>query len=377
MNTDDLPTFLLAGGGTGGHVFPNIAVAEALARDQVAAEVGLLVSTRPSDARWANRLPELPPLTLDVEAIPARPFSARPWHWPGFYMDWRAGRKRVRERLEGSRVQAVVATGGFVSGPVIAEASAAGVTTALVDLDAAAGRASRWLRSRVDCVFSAAPDAPEDAVPIGVPLREAARAEVDPATARRELGLKPDRSTLLVIGGSQGAASINETIMHLLAADRWPDALADWQLLHLCGSDHVRQMEDVLEVSPVAGRVIGFCDRPGLAWAAADLAVSRAGASAVAEAWASETPTIFLPYPWHRDQHQRLNAQPLVEAEAAVVMDDRGRGDANASDLVSHLAQLAGDTARRERMAAWMREHPRPDGAAVIAAWLRERLSGS
>jgi UDP-N-acetylglucosamine--N-acetylmuramyl-(pentapeptide) pyrophosphoryl-undecaprenol N-acetylglucosamine transferase len=121
--------------------------------------------------------------------------------------------------------------------------------------------------------------------------------------------------------------------------------------------------------------VIDYLPRMDLAWAGAELAISRAGAGSVAEAWANATPTIFLPYPFHRDEHQRLNAQPLVELDAAVVYRDLVDPVGNAEQLAGPLTALLTNGKCRTTMRRTMRAHPMPDGAAAIAAWLADKAA--
>src|SRR5690606_17293760 len=152
------------------------------------------------------------------------------------------------------------------------------------------------------------------------PIRRAALASADAAECRRRLGLDPDRRTLLVTGASQGAESLNRFMATF--AERRPEALRDWQVIHLAGPRQIGDLRSAYERAGVPAAVFEFLDAMGEAWGAADLALSRAGASSVAEAVANRVPTIFAPYPWHKDQHQKRNAEPLIDAGGAWLVDD-------------------------------------------------------
>ena len=121
-------------------------------------------------------------------------------------------------------------------------------------------------------------------------------------------------------------------------------------------------------------KVVDYLDAMGQVWAAADLSVSRAGAGSVAEAWANATPTVFLPNPYHHDQHQRHNAQPMADGGGAVMISDEIDPERNADLLVPVLLELLGDRRRREGMRTAARRTCPPDGAAAVAAWIDEAL---
>ena len=350
---------LFIGGGTGGHIYPNLAVAERMA--ELAAEQGqtrprrvFVTSERPIDARILGGALERG--EADAHAtLPMRPLSPRPVKLMRCLASWgpsvRAARALIRsERHEADRVVAV-STGGFVSAPAAQACRVEGVPIAAVQLDAAAGVASRFVAARASRRFAASAAAAGDgweAIPPVV--RRIALAGASPERARAELGLDPDRQTLLVVGGSQGAGSINELVPALARAN--PEALraGGWQILHLSGpgqagpgrAEGVRTAYADARADAV---VLESLDAMGLAWSAATLAIGRGGAGTVAEAMASATPIAVLPYPHHRDRHQARNAQPLVDRGLAVVLTDH-------ADLAANLA------AHAERLAALLAAPP-------------------
>ena len=286
--------------------------------------------------------------------------------------------------LEQTGAGAVVCTGGFVSGPAVAAAARAGVPVALVSLDALPGKANRWAARRAAAVFAAfPPPSPElglkGAEVVGYPLRRTAVG--DPTAegkraAREHFGLDPARETLLVFAGSQGARTINRAMAGLAGGGGGGGAMAGWQVLHVAGSEAgaAETLRSKYGSARVAARVVAFCDRMDLAWAAADLGVTRAGAGTVAEAWANAVPCVMLPYPFHRDRHQRFNAAPLAAAGGAVVLDDLVAPAANAAALSKHLVPLLRDAEKRAAMRGAL-EAARPgDGAGAVARWVVERL---
>ena len=150
-----------------------------------------------------------------------------------------------------------------------------------------------------------------------------------------------------------------------------PGDFSSWQVLHLCGADE--SMHDAYRSARVAARVEPFLHDMGAAWGAADLAVSRAGASSVAEAWANGVPTLFVPYPFHHDRHQHRNAAPMVAAGGAVVADDRLDAAENAASAGRMLRGLMRDRSQREAMQSSLKRQPAPDGAQTVARLLLDR----
>jgi UDP-N-acetylglucosamine--N-acetylmuramyl-(pentapeptide) pyrophosphoryl-undecaprenol N-acetylglucosamine transferase len=358
-------TILLAGGGTGGHIYPNVAIAERLAEGG-RARVHFLVSDRPGDAQILERL------ALAYTASPAKPLPSlrQPRSVLSFASGWRHAVRQVIDLARRERID-VVATGGFVSGPAIVAAARLRLPRILVNLDAVPGQANRHLGRISSKVFStyASPLLPR-AERIGLPLRRVSVAEGTPAQAREHFGLDPELATLFVTGATHGAQSVIEAMMELVAAPERARSFAGWQVFHQCGTFDPEVLGRAYADAGVAARVVAYCDEMGLAYRAADLVVSRAGAGSVAEAWANATPTVFLPNPYHRDQHQRHNAMPMMEAGGAILVVDRVDARRTVADLAPALFGLMGDAARRNAMrSALERTRPR-DGAMAVAEFV-------
>ncbi len=361
------PTVLFAGGGTGGHIFPSLAVIECLCAqpDTQTDSVRpiLAVSRRPLDASIAN--------TAGIEhtPLPAHPWRYPPWHWPAFIKGWRASTETTRALIRDRKVAAVVAMGGYVAAPIVAAASDAGVPIALVHLDAVPGKANRLMSRRADQIFSVYEGIP-NTTRIGMPLRQSAIGPTDPANARRELGLDPDRPTLLVTGGSQGAQTINQMMLRWVNRLEVKKALDGWQLIHLAGPAQADPIAEAYARAAVPAKVTAFLDNIGAAWSAATVAISRAGAGSVAEAWANATPTVFLPYPHHRDRHQQRNTAELARNSACLVQEDHIDPQANAEHLTGTLLALLHHPSQRTSMANRLRATWPGNGSQSIARWV-------
>ena len=362
--------FVLAGGGTGGHIFPNLAIAE-----QLESLIGrrprcvFAVSARPLDAQI------LKDESREFEVIPAEPFVLRPRGFLKFLNSWGRSVRAARELLQKlkrdhGRVD-VVATGGFVSAPVAQAARVERVPVTLVNLDATPGRANRWIARHAARVFTAA-EASSVGWPVIRPLvRAAAMAPGDARACRTKLGLDPDRPVLFVTGASQGAGTINKLLVALVEKHASDFVSRGWQVIHQTGprtdAKDIENSRGALKSAGISAIVEAFFREMGVAWGAADLAISRSGAGSVAEAWANATPSVFLPYPYHKDQHQRANAAILVRAGACVVEDDLIDPEKNAGGAGATLLELMRDDAKREAMRAALKSLGPADGANTVA----------
>lgn len=358
------PIYIFAGGGTGGHLYPGLAVAEALQRLEEDARIVFACSHRPIDRRI------LDPTAHAVVVQPVRPLPRRPGEVFRFLRAWGASWLQARQMVRDLRPAAVLGLGGFAAGPVVRRAAVEGAPTALINSDAVPGRANRYLADRCDVIFTQFPVAAThfrakhgDKVRcVGCPVR-AGIVAADRDEAMRCFALDPSRRTLLVLGGSQGARSVNEAVA-ALAADL--ETLADqWQVLHVTGPDGVGTT-----AASGAVRRVAYCERMDLAYAAADLALCRSGASTMAELAATGTPAVLMPYPYHADDQQRLNAAGFSEAGAGEIVTDAVEPAVNAEALRRELIPLMSDPARLTRMTEAAKAIGGQDAAEEVAAWL-------
>lgn len=377
------PALLFAGGGTGGHIYPALAIREALAeRLGSAPECVFLCSGRAIDRRILERE------GVAFEPLPAQAPGLRPRALARFLAGWgpsvRAARARIRAFRRAGADPIMVATGGFVAAPAAQAARVERCPVHLIHLDDPPGKANRFIARFAARAYSVvgAPErcstakagASRGGQPIAIApiVRRAALAPGDPVQCRHLLGLDPNRPTLLVLGGSQGARTINQFIARFAGEPGRP--LAGWQLIHQTGADAAEAVRAELatlgEAAPAPRVVEPYVDPVGPAWGAADLAICRAGAGTVAEAWANRVPAIFLPYPFHTDQHQRRNAEPLARAGGALILEDLRDPEANLRAHGAAVAGVLGDPARRAAMRQALAALGPVDGAARVAAVL-------
>jgi len=369
-------TFLFAGGGTGGHLFPGLAIVEQLAAacGSAGLKAAFICSTRPLDAEILRAQ------SVEFEPIPAEPFGLRPRRFVKFAASWggavRASRAVIKRAAASGPVH-MVAMGGFVAAPAAQAARAERIPITLVNLDAVPGRANRWIARHAAAVFSSTEVNRPGWACVSPIVRARAIPPGPPPLCRGRLNLAPDRPTLLVTGASQGAKSINDFLIAMLEQAR--GAFDGWQVIHQTGKGESDRVREAYGRAGVPALVAPFLDDMGAAWGAADLAVSRAGAGSVGEAWAAGVPTIFMPYPFHKDEHQRANALPLERRGACLIATDLVEHHANANSIGPVLVDCLAKPTRRQAMRTAAVSLGPADGARRIASALlasTERMDG-
>ena len=357
---------LIAGGGTGGHLFPGIAIAEeARARDP-GAEIAFVGTERGIEARVLPRL-GWPHHFIDASGLKT----------VGALGALRGLLKLPRALLQSRRIvkemapDAVIGVGGYASGPVVLAAALAGVPTAVLEQNSIPGLANKVLGRFVRAVFLAFDETrryfrSERIQMTGNPIRQMLRDKLlaaggATATAGRHV---------FCFGGSLGARSVNALMVDAaikLAAEGF-----HLQIVHQTGPD---------DRDPVAARyaaaglasaadVRGFIDDMAAEYGRADLVIARAGATTVAELTAVGRPAILIPYPFAADNHQEHNAQALVDAGAALVFK---QSDLDGPKLAAAIRDLLSDAPRLDRMRTAMHSLARPEAAAKIVAWVEEQ----
>ncbi|QKJ19666.1 UDP-N-acetylglucosamine--N-acetylmuramyl-(pentapeptide) pyrophosphoryl-undecaprenol N-acetylglucosamine transferase [Microbacterium hominis] len=336
-----MTTYLLAGGGTAGHVNPLLAVADGLREREPDAQV-LVLGTR--EGLEARLVPERGYELLFVDKVP---FPRRPDRdAAAFPQRFRRALKQVRGHLAERGVDVVVGFGGYAAAPAYVAADRAGVPFVVHEANAKPGLANvlgARRAARVGVAFDGTPLKRSHVV--GMPLRREI-VDLDRAAARAgaaaHFGLDAARPVLLVFGGSLGALRLNEAFGEGHGA-AWRDVVAaGWQVLHVTGERST--LADPGAADYVVAR---YVDRMDLAFALADLIVSRAGAATVSEISALGIPAVYVPYAVGNGE-QALNASSAVRAGAAVLIAD---GEFTAERVRTEVVPLLGDEARRAAMA--------------------------
>lgn len=361
------PMYIFAGGGTGGHLFPALAVADELTRFKPDCRIVFACSDRDIDRRVLSATP----YAFIVQQIRSMPRGLR--GWGDFVFAYHAGRRLADTLIKDLRPAAVFGLGAFAAVPVTQAAAGAGVRTALMSIDATPGFANRRLARKVDVIFTQF-EQTSDAFgrfaskvkPVGCPVRKGLISG-DIEQAMDVFGLRPELKTLLIMAGSLGAESINQAVASI-GPDL--DGLADeWQILHVSGPGKFEQVAQANN-GAIHRSVMEFCERMDLAYSAADLVLCRAGAATVGELAAVGAPAVLMPYPYHRDRQQVRNAAEMVSAGAAVLVDDAADPAANADALRATLLEIMRHKERLDAMRASAKGLSRPGAAERIAHWL-------
>ncbi|MQA99514.1 MAG: undecaprenyldiphospho-muramoylpentapeptide beta-N-acetylglucosaminyltransferase [Actinobacteria bacterium] len=361
---------MIAAGGTGGHIYPGIALADALRRKDPAIDVFFVGTMKGLEKAL------IPRAGYDVRFIDMRPFQRKIGLAPIMAgLSLLRSTAQARKLLDGASV--VAGMGGYPSLPTVAAARLAGIPSLIHESGATPGLANRVAARFTRNVGLAFPEAASgfsrrvEPRVVGMPLREEiANFDRDGLRlrAREEYGIPEGTVALLVMGGSLGALRLNEVAIQL--AERWRDR-HDVRIILKAGNDHVDRARAELEANGgiAVATTHGFIDRIDVAYAAADLALVRAGAGTVAEIPVVGLPSILIPYPHAPGDHQTLNAQPLMKAGAGIIFADH---EANADRVGPAIEDLLTDRTKLKSMAAAAVSLARPRAADDLADWLLE-----
>lgn len=367
VNVEHARQYIFAGGGTGGHIYPSLAVADEIKRLDPKAHILFFSSRREIDARILSRTP------YEFLPLPAQGFSARPDRLIRFLGTQYQSLEFVRHILRPVRgYSVVISTGGFVSVPVVLSARKYNIPVFMLNTDAVPGKANRFLARYAREIFvqfrsTIGAFTGMDAIVTlsGCPVRREFL-NPEPLRAVKDLELENEKKILLITGASSGSASINRGVCASLGC---LSALADrWQVVHLTGLHHRDEVQAAYANTPLTHRVIDYYDNMPDLMAAAHLVVGRGGAVSVAEYTAAARPVIILPYPYHKDKHQYMNARQLVTSGAAILVEDHpDNPKQTAESLCETLLHLMEDETLLGEMAESAAGLAMPNAASLIA----------
>ena len=365
-NANTTPLVAIACGGTGGHLFPGLAVGEELL--QRGCDVMLIISPKEVDQQAVRTTSGMQIVTLPAVGLVRGNFA-------GFFQGFRASYHEARRVFAARPPSAVLAMGGFTSAPPVLAGKKLRAATFLHESNTVPGRANKFLSWFVSQAFVGFPTCAarlrtKDILPTGTPVRpQFTRA--DTGAARVALGLQPQCDTLLIMGGSQGASGINQLVMRCLAA--WRREMPEVQFLHLTGARDLDKVSAAYREAGAVAVVRPFLTEMELALNAATVAVSRSGASSLAEFAALRLPAILIPYPAATDNHQFHNARAFVETGAARLVSEARANPENFTHMVVELMTTA---AERRRLATALADWHRPNAAQDIAEAVLKKIPG-
>lgn len=344
---------IIAGGGTGGHLFPAVAVGEAMMRDRPATEVLFVGTTAGLEARW------MPRSGLRYELLQVHGLRGHnPVERLRAVGEFVASLRRARGLLRSFGADLVLGAGGYASAPMAMAAILARTPLVLMEQNTRPGLSNRmlWRFATKVCVgFDEALPALNS--PKVVVSGNPVRFNIEPSPLKVH-----DPLQILVLGGSTGAHRLNQGVIKALRNLR--ESVIKIALVHQTGEADVGLVKGGYTALGCHAKVVPFIDDMATALARADLLVARSGAMTVSEVALAGRPAVFVPYPFHRDRQQELNARVLERRGAAVIVaDDERLGE----HLAAALRELIADPARLVRMAAQARTAAKPDAARAVA----------
>ncbi len=356
-----MPTrIVIAGGGTGGHLMPALAIAAAISERGAGVEPVLVGARRGVEATLLPRRP------FRFYLLSAEPLYRRAWwrnaRWPA--TAWRLAGE-CRRVLRAERPAVVVGTGGYAAAPMLLAAWVSGIPLVLQEQNAFPGLTTRWFARRARQLHLGFPEAEQHLRPgpgtqvyhLGNPITPPRGAPAR-ADARAALGIPADARVVFAFGGSQGARRLNAVVAELVDAGRLDDVTLCWSTGEGNWEAYARY------AAPPRRLVRPFWDPIAEAYAAADLAVARAGAMTTAELCAFGVPAVLIPLPTAAADHQTRNAEALAAAGAALHLPESAL---TADRLLEAVKSLLDDPSRASRMRAQALARGRPDAARRIA----------
>ncbi len=349
---------IIAGGGTGGHIFPGLAIAGALRRSEPGIEI-LFVG-----AEGKMEMQKVPEAGYNIKGIGIAGFN-RSSIFKNLSLPFKLIRSwfQVRKIIKEFKPDVVVGVGGYSSFPVLRVAQGKGIPTYIHESNSLPGKANMWLGKKAVKVFVASEGMekyfPASKISVsGNPVREELREKIDREEALKYFGLSHDRKTVLVIGGSLGARSINEAVM---------------QHIELFGKNHLQVIWqtgknfslDATKIEEQKGnvRASDFINRMEMAYSAGDVVVARAGAMTIAELITQKKTSILIPYPFASEDHQTVNAKYLVDRKAALMIPDASVKD----QLFPSILNLVNNDNKRKEIETNIGALPHGDASGFIA----------
>lgn len=362
IQTGSHKTFYFAGGGTGGHIYPAVAVAQKIKKIDSQSKIHFFVSSRDIDKNVLTRE------GFEFTILPAIGFSFK--NIFRFIKLQSESRKIASAAIQKAENPVIIGVGGFVAAPVCWAAHKLGKPVALINVDIIPGKANRLIAKWANQVFVQFEDTShlnrykKKILVTGCPLRSSFE-NPNPQRAKETLGLDKNKKILLITGASSGSQNINRTISSLLEKSA---AFKDkWQIVHLTGRANFDEVKASYANAAIQNKVLDYWDDMADLLASADLVIGRSGAVSVAEYAACAVPAICMPYPYHKDMHQYLNAGKLVDAGAAIIVDDVGDDADRREWLWEELEPLLKDDKTLLQMKQAAKSIGKKDAAETIA----------
>ena len=354
---------VISGGGTGGHIFPAVSIANAIRTLRPDAKI-LFVG-----ALGRMEMTRVPAAGYEIKGLPVRGLIRPLWSPKniGVLIDYLKSKRQVRKIIRDFRPMAAVGVGGYASGATLDAAAAMGIPCLIQEQNSYAGMTNKHLAAKAEKICVAY-DGMERFFPAdkiiktGNPVRQALlESNVTREEAIKQFGLAPEKKTILLVGGSLGARTVNESVLSHLDLVRKSDVQFIWQT----GKYYNASIMERLATEPKMGNLVvtDFISDMAAAYKAADLVISRAGASSISEFCLIGKPVVLVPSPNVAEDHQTKNAMALVNRDAAILVKD---ADA-AESLLPLAVKTVNDEARLKSLSENILKLALPDSAVIIA----------
>lgn len=353
---------IISGGGTGGHIFPAISIANAIKARYPEAKI-LFVG-----AQGRMEMQRVPQAGYDIKGLPIQGFDRKNLlkNIKVLFMIWKSQRM-AKQIIREFQPMVAVGVGGYASGPTLNKAASMGIPCLIQEQNSYAGVTNKLLakKAEVICVAYEGMDRffpAEKIIITGNPVRQQLLdCKLSKEEALKSFGLDPQKKTILIVGGSLGARTVNESVLQHLDEIRSSNVQIIWQTGKYYYSEMLKQLNNHTDVPTL--KPTDFIADMGAAYKAADLVISRAGASSISEFCLLGTPVILVPSPNVAEDHQTKNAMALVDKDAALYVKD-----AEAREKVIALAlQTVNDDARLASLSTNILKLALPDSAEIIA----------
>lgn len=354
---------IISGGGTGGHIFPAVSIANAIKAKRPEAKI-LFVG-----ALGRMEMQRVPAAGYEIKGLPVRGLIRPLWSLKniGVLIDYLKSKRMAKQIIKDFKPMAAVGVGGYASGATLDAAHAMGVPSLIQEQNSYAGKTNKMLSTKVDKICVAY-DGMERFFPAdkimktGNPVRQnIVNSEVTREEAIKAFGLDPEKKTILIVGGSLGARTVNESVLGHLDEIKASGVQFIWQTGKYYNAKITEEMKRHPDMPML--KVLDFISDMGAAYKAADLVISRAGASSISEFCLIGKPVILVPSPNVAEDHQTKNAMALVDKDAALMVKD-----VEARDKVIELAlETVKDESKLQALSANVKKLGLPDSADVIA----------
>lgn len=355
-----LERVVISGGGTGGHIFPAIAIADEVKANNPDAQILFI------GAEGKMEMEKVPAAGYEIIGLPIRGFQ-RKLTLSNLLLPFKImmSYAKAKRTLKKFKPQVAVGVGGYASGPTLLVAQKLGIPTLLQEQNSYPGKTNQYLGKKADAICVAYENldrffASEKLAITGNPVRMSAiPKEANQQEARKAFGLEPDRPTILVIGGSLGARTLNESILQQAEKINQSEVQILWQT----GKYYAERIETALKATPMPKVHPNiFIQDMAQAYAAADVIISRAGALSISELCLVGKPAILVPSPNVAEDHQSKNAQALVDKDAVLLVRD----SAAVEDLIPEALKLMENVTKREELAKNILSMGKPEATKSI-----------